>query len=310
MCFRQRLDGFTISELLVVIAILGVLVSLLLPAVQSAREAARRMKCQNNLEQLGLAHLHHHDVFRRFAPGAVKSNETSWTVFILPFLDEKSLYDRFTFAPGAYNSGPGQVGRGANGLVKVPMFLCPSSQAEKMITAPAPPNSPNLADQVNGANPYTLHYYGNMGPKGQSLAGGTYKIRDVGMGGFSQHGIFEVDSRIKITEITDGTSNTFLLMENSFHDSLFGSRFRNWMRGSDSGGVDHICGCRNVVLSINTRIIATATVINDIPMGSHHPNGANFLLCDGSVRFISENVALGVYKATASRNGAESASLD
>jgi prepilin-type N-terminal cleavage/methylation domain-containing protein len=301
--------GFTLVELLVVIAIIGVLVSLLLPAVQAAREAARRMKCQNNMKQLGLALHNYHDTFLVLPPGAIKSNQTSWHAFILPFIEQKNLYDQFTFNQGAYNSGTNQVGRGANGLVKIPGYLCPSSQAEKMMLN-TPPNNVNTPDLVNGAAPYTTHYYGNMGPKGAGLGGGTYLFRNVGQGGFSQQGVFEVESRVRLAEITDGAANTFLVGENSFHDQQFGSRFRNWMRGTDANGTDAICGCRNIINAINTRIAALSTVYNDIPMASHHPSGTNFVLGDGSVRFLSQNIDLGTYKATASRDGNESVALD
>ncbi len=301
--------GFTLVELLVVIAIIGVLVSLLLPAVQSAREAARRMKCQNNLKQIGLALHNYHDTFLVMPPGAIKSNQTSWHAFILPFAEQKNLYDQFVFTQGAYNSGTNQIGRGANGLVKVPFYLCPSSQAERMML-PVPPNNINAPDLVNGVSPYTTHYYGSMGPKGAGLGGSTYNFRNTGQGGFGQQGIFEVESRVRIAEITDGTANTFLVGENSFHDQQFGSRFRNWMRGTDANGSDHICGCRNIINSINTRIAAVSTVYNDIPMASHHPNGTNFVLCDGAVRFMSQNTDVGSYKALASRDGGEGTTSD
>lgn len=303
-----RRRAFTLVELLVVIAIIGVLVALLLPAVQAARESARRMKCQNNLKQISLGLHNYHDVFLVFPPGAIKSNQTSWTVFILPFLEQKGLYDQFVFTQGAYNSGAGQVGRGRNGLTKVPFYLCPSSQAEKMQVGGN--NNVNTPDLVDGAPPYTTHYYGNMGPKGASISGANYEFRNVGQGGFSQHGVFEVESKIRIAQISDGTSNTILVGENSFHDQLFGSRFRNWMRGTDANGTDAICGCRNIAVGINTRIAALATTYNDIPLASHHPNGTNMVFCDGSIRFVSQNIPLGIYKSLGSRDGGENASLD
>jgi prepilin-type N-terminal cleavage/methylation domain-containing protein/prepilin-type processing-associated H-X9-DG protein len=301
--------GFTLVELLVVIAIIGVLVALLLPAVQSAREAARRMKCQNNLKQLGLALHNYHDVFGSFPSGSIRSNQTSWHAFILPFIEQKNLYDQFTFNQGAYNSGTNQVGRGANGLVKISAYLCPSSQADKMQVI-TPPNHINAPDLVNGAPPFTTHYYGSMGPKGAGLGGSTYNFRNVGQGGFGQQGIFEVESRVRIAEITDGTANTILVGENSFHDQQFGSRFRNWMRGTDGNGTDSICGCRNIINAINTRIAALSTVYNDQPMASHHPGGTNFVMCDGAVKYLSQNMDLGSYKAIASRDGNEGTTLD
>lgn len=300
--------AFTLVELLVVIAIIGVLVALLLPAVQAAREAARRMKCQNNMKQLSLAILNYHDTFQVLPPGCTKSNETSWHVHILPFIEQRALYEKFDFSKGDYTAN-NYVGRGANALIKVPAFLCPSSPAEKMMQ-PDPPNHINAPDIVNGVYPYTTHYYMNMGPKGQSVDGQTYELRNEGQGGFSQQGVCEVDSRYKLRDITDGTSFTFLLGENSRHDPKLGSRFRSWMRGCDSNGKDHICGCRNFVNGINTPTPALSTVFNDIAMGSHHPGGANFSMCDGTVRFVSQNINLGVYKSTSSRNGGESQTVD
>src|ERR1700704_1333018 len=96
--------GFTLVELLVVIAIIGVLVALLLPAVQAAREAARRIKCQNNLKQIGIGLHNYHDTIGCFPPGATKSNTTSWHVHVLPFMEQKNLYDQFDFSAGAYTS--------------------------------------------------------------------------------------------------------------------------------------------------------------------------------------------------------------
>ena len=303
-----RPRAFTLVELLVVIAIIGVLVALLLPAVQAAREAARRMKCQNNLKQLSLAVQNYHDSFEVLPPGCTKSNETSWHVHVLPFMEQRALYEKFNFTAGSYTSNS-YVGRGANSLIKVPSFLCPSSPAEKMMQ-PDPPNHINTPDIVNGVYPYTTHYYMNMGPKGQSVDGSQYELRNSGQGGFSLQGVCEVDSRYKFRDITDGTAFTFLLGENSRHDPKLGSRFRSWMRGCDNAGTDHICGCRNFVNGINTPTPALSTVFNDIAMGSHHPAGANFSFCDGSVKYISQNINLGVYKSTSSRNGGEPQTVD
>lgn len=306
---KQRRAGFTLVELLVVIAIIGVLVALLLPAVQAAREAARRMKCQNNIKQLSLAMHNYHDTFGQLLPGCTKSNGTSWTALILPFIEQGALHANFDFSAGDYNTNMG-IKRAQNGLTKVAMYLCPSSPAEKMMMNP--PSYPNPPDLVNGTTPpFTLHYFINMGPKGTSTSGQTYEHRNVGShGGFAQQGVCEIDSKYKLKDITDGTAFTFLLGENSKHDNQYGSRFRNWMRGCDPSGNDEICGCRNYVNAINTPVLASATTFNDIAMGSNHPAGANFSMCDGTVRFVSQNVDLGIYKATSSRNGDEPRTLD
>ena len=100
----KRQSGFTLVELLVVIAIIGVLVALLLPAVQSAREAARRMSCSNNLKQLSLALHNYEDTHKTLPPAGIDSNQMSWTVLLLPYFEQQNLYDKFNFNKGAWNS--------------------------------------------------------------------------------------------------------------------------------------------------------------------------------------------------------------
>src|SRR5690349_14305662 len=96
--------GFTLVELLVVIAIIGVLVALLLPAVQSAREAARRMQCSNNLKPLSLALHNYESALKTFPPAGIDSNQMSWTVLLLPYFEQQALYDQFNFNKGAWNA--------------------------------------------------------------------------------------------------------------------------------------------------------------------------------------------------------------
>jgi prepilin-type N-terminal cleavage/methylation domain-containing protein len=300
---RKR-QGFTLIELLVVIAIIGVLVGLLLPAVQKVREAANRLKCQNNLKQIALAVHHYHHQRGHFPPGGESANETSWHVFILPYLDQEALFLKFNLSPGAYTSGPGQAGRNAVAFNRVATYLCPSQTVEKMVLVPPSYYIPD--ELVNGEPPYTTHYYGVMGPKGTNPATGQpYGFRNVGSyGGYGTQGIFECDSKTAFRDVTDGVSNTFLVGEMSWFSSVVGSRYRSWMRGCQTNGWS--AGSRNVAASINTPSIA---VFNDMAFGSMHQGGTNFALGDASVRFVSDNISLGVYKAAASRNGGEASNL-
>jgi prepilin-type N-terminal cleavage/methylation domain-containing protein/prepilin-type processing-associated H-X9-DG protein len=299
--------AFTLIELLVVIAIIAVLIGLLLPAVQKVREAANRAKCFNNLKQIGLALHNYHDAEKRFPPGGVDRNETSWHVYLLPYLEQEALFREFDLSPGSFTSGPGQAGRNAVAFNRVAVYLCPSARTEKMLLNT--PNNVNTPELINGQPPYTTHYYGVMGPGGTNPAtGAPYGFRNTTeYGGFGTQGVFECNSRTRIADVTDGTSNTLLVGEVSWVHPVVGSRYRSWMRGCEQGGNNWIAGCRNVVSSINTPDIAT---FNNIAFGSQHPGGANFVLCDGSVRFVSENINLGVYKAAASRNGGEANGLD
>ena len=228
--------GFTLVELLVVIAIIGVLVALLLPAVQAAREASRRARCQNNMRQLGIALQNYHDTFRRFPPAGTNSNETSWTAHILPFIERKDLYDLFNFSAGGYTSGTNQAGRNAVALNRVDAFLCPSSPVTKQLQGA--PHFENTGEIINGEMPYTAHYYGIQGPTGANLAGGTYGINTAGShGGQATQGIFQCDGNIRMAEVTDGTSTTFLLGEYSWYNRQTGTRYRSWMRGCDGGAI-------------------------------------------------------------------------
>lgn len=297
--------GFTLVELLVVIAIIGVLVALLLPAVQAAREAARRMKCQNNLKQVGLALQNYHDVFNILPPGGVSTNETSWTVFILPFMEQKNLYEQFNFNAGAYTSGTNQVGRNALALNKIDAYLCPSSPLVKMLLNP--PNHVESPEVVSGVVPYTSHYYGIMGPTGTSSTGGTYSINTAGShGGYATTGMFPFcNTSVRFAEVTDGLSNTLTVGEISWVNTQTGTRYRSWMRGCRTNDWNN--GARNVAVSVNTPGFAT---FNSIAFGSQHPNGTNFVLGDGAVRFVSQNINIGAYKAAASKEGNESVGLD
>lgn len=289
--YRNILNrGFTLIELLVVIAILAILIALLLPAVQQAREAARRMSCKNNLKQLGIALHNYHDSHTTFPPGGMSTgNGLSWIVMILPFLDQAPLYDQFNFSTTSYSS------HHVHGLTRIPTILCPSSGQEQ-----------SSVELFGGAPTYTTHFYGVMGPKGSNPNGGNYgvDINPSGHGGFANSGILYRDSSTKMRDITDGTSNTFLVGEISFNKDAAGNNhtaYRIWTRGA-SGSTSG--SCKNVQNHINALAYTTSN-FNDISFGSNHPGGCHFVMADGSVTFVSENADIEVYKSTGSRDGGE-----
>jgi len=296
--------GFTLIELLVVIAIIAILIGMLLPAVQKVRESAAASTCRNNLHQLGIALHQYHETQGRLPPGATTANELSWHVYILPNIEQGNLYNQFSFASGPFNGPPNNEGPKKNlyALNRIPTFLCPSSTAEQMLTNP--PNSSNAGDLVGGTPPYTTHYYGVMGPKGTNPSTTQpYPLDASGQathGGFAQQGVLGRDSKIKLTDLKDGTSNTLMVGEMSWIDPVNGARFRSWVRGCDAAPV--CSGCKNVALAINT--LSTA-LFNDMAFGSQHQGGANFCMGDGSVRFIPDGINLGVYLSLASRSGGE-----
>jgi prepilin-type N-terminal cleavage/methylation domain-containing protein len=305
--------GFTLVELLVVIAIIGILVALLLPAIQAAREAARRMSCQNNCKQIGVALHKFHDTFKGFPKAGKLSNELSWHVYVLPFIEQNALYEQFNLSAGAYNGAPNNTGPMKNELAlnPLPVYLCPSSPVTKMLTNP--PNNVNTPEIINGQVPYTTHYYGIMGPKGVNPATGQqYAWANTGPhGGFASDGIFMRDTvnpnpnvgpepGFRMADVLDGTSTTLMVGEMSWVNNVTGTRYRTWVRGCDTAPV--CAGSRNVVNSINSPSIA---LFNDIAFGSVHPGGANFVLGDASVHYVGETIDLGVYRSLASRLGAE-----
>ena len=282
-----RRRGFTLIELLVVIAIIAILIALLLPAVQQAREAARRTECKNKLKQIGIALHNYHDVNSAFPPGAVSvSNGLSWLVSVLPFMEQDNLFEQFDFSI-AHNSGVNNPFR----QQRMGIYLCPSGSEER-------------ADDNN--NDYTTHYYGILGPTGQNpVTMVDYRDSDGTHGGFSFEGLFQygTTSVKKFRDITDGTSNTAVVGEISWGDRNGNpTRYRPWTRGGSSGGSGYMAPAKNFAQQINGD---DTSLFNDMNFGSNHPGGAQFLYGDGTVAFISENVDYGVYLSTASIAGGE-----
>jgi prepilin-type N-terminal cleavage/methylation domain-containing protein len=331
--------AFTLVELLVVIAIIGVLVALLLPAVQAAREAARRSSCSNKLKQLAIALHNHHDthnklppggqgnVFRQPNPNNLPANivGTSWLVFTLPFFEQQPLYDRYRFDL-PYNA-PENMGAGAAGTTVIPTLYCPSGpDARKYLD----PNNTNPATSANIA--VSTHYYGIMGPGGPTdnftltLGGQTYTYRlgsSGGNGAWSFHGMLShyqettgsisTNRIVRLADVIDGTTNTLMLGEISVHlptaipgtTTAQPNQYRTWVRGNNGGAG----AVKNIRYPINSTFYNGSNNFNEISMASEHPGGAQFALGDASVRFISENIDLIVYQMSASMNGAENVML-
>jgi prepilin-type N-terminal cleavage/methylation domain-containing protein/prepilin-type processing-associated H-X9-DG protein len=304
---RRPRPAFTLIELLVVIAIIAILIGLLLPAVQKVREAAARAKCSNNLKQLALALHAYHDVNTTFPPGAPNVNATSigWNSYILPYIEQDSIWKLMNPAISAYGAGVNR-NQGAN---RIATFLCPSYDQEQ---------SSSTIDNVNGTNAFTIHYVGNMGPKGTNPISGTaYGWNNVGgQGGLAYDGMLPYTAAaytalpakttgVLMTGVTDGTSNTLMLFEVAWKGmELPPGSLRSWVRGCNWG--DDCTSMKNVTNAMRTVKYNGGGNFNDISMGSNHPGGCNVAFGDGSIRFLRESLDLNtVLKPLASRAGGE-----
>lgn len=302
MHFR-RPSGFTLVELLVVIAIIGVLVALLLPAVQQAREAARRMQCSNNLKQIGLALHNHHDTKGDFPAGAITSPAGgfgfAWGVEILPYIEQNTRYERLDLR-GDENPNTGLAynhitnGTALDGVITG--YLCPSSTLEETVWG-GPAQFPHLVQGVGRSN-----YVGISG----AIDGLPIKVdNNQGRGRLSQSGILPAWKKTKFSTITDGTSNTLAVSEQSSDcvDTSSGQRHdcrSDAGHGYPFGGHEGDGRAANVTTTIH-RIGERTWGLEGVeawglntPLLSNHPGGVQGLLGDGSVRFLQETLDLQV----------------
>ncbi len=287
--------GFTLVELLVVIAIIGVLIALLLPAVQQAREAARRMQCSNNLKQTGLAMHTYHDIFGQFPLPGMKANSLGWSASILPQLEQSAIADGLDYTEGTHTA----VGRRQYGPVKIDAYLCPSAPASEVY-------SPRDDEKYNGEDSYAIHYFGMLGPMGTNAqTGANYTCKDTSstFGGECTEGIFWQWGS-KMRDVTDGLSNTYLLGENSWREMPYR---RYWLRAKyedSSRGTLYLIS-KNVQSPINSGV---DDKWNNVAFGSMHPGGAMFSRGDGSVTFLPETMDFNAYLAGTSKAGGEAIS--
>jgi len=306
--------GFTLVELLVVIAIIGILVGLLLPAVQAAREAARRMQCSNNLKQQGLALHNYESTFKTLPPCGIDSNEMSWAVFLLPFLEQTALFNRFDFSQGAWNA-KNRIGVVQN--VVIPGYQCPSAGADTQFSV----FNTTAAGNLNESTVRTLHYHAVLGPYGPNPSNNNQPYASLGntaansFGPTCTQGIFGnitqvtttkfISNKNPMSNVTDGLSNTLMLGEFAWKNYQFWRPFtRGWY--SDTRGT-LMYSSKNVTYPINSGF---SLLWNDASFGSEHTGGAQFARGDGSVQFIAQSIDMSVYRAAASRNGGESVNLE
>jgi len=311
--------AFTLIELLVVIAIIAILIALLLPAVQQAREAARRTQCKNNLKQLGLAIHNYHDVFNTFPPSAInpgvngcasmypagQTRNISGNLLLLPYFDQAPLYNLVNFSlpvgPAAYpactfgaNAPDGQA---ATISKKLTVFRCPSDTPfqEPMNSTVAPFSS---YPQYGVTNAYRSSYpfvFDRFTATGINV--------NYGYDGVSTKTVWGLNGSAGISDITDGTSNTFCLMEATFkHASaslgaMYGPFIHAWSAYGEC--IPTFRGINNIqAASVPDRAWYSSA-------SSKHTGGCHALMCDGTVRFFSQNINIGTLGALQSMQAAD-----
>ena len=319
---RQR-RAFTLVELLVVIAIIGVLVALLLPAVQAAREAARRMSCHNNSKQIALAFHNFHDTSGRFPPGYLRpiigadkgnplpsdaptTSAYGGYVVLLPFLEQKNIADRWNLQDYRANL-PGTQADGATQAQSPKVFTCPSQT-----DLPRPPIERSL---TTTSDSYSGKPLGEWSYANYPLNGGQTSTPRASQ---TLDGVFFQNSRTRMAEITDGTSNTFLVGERTHRDvtctAVLGPHLNIWGWWAYPNSGESSFGTAS---PLNYRLPLGMTRAQANPLfnfrinaaGSEHPTGATFAMSDGSVRFLTNTIDTISYRALSTRAEGETTAL-
>jgi len=309
-----RRSAFTLIELLVVIAIIAILIALLLPAVQQAREAARRSQCQNNLKQIGLALHNYHDVYGGFAPGYIASRDAviaptaganttqwAWGASILPMLEQGPLYNGLNV--GITPLGAGLVTGGtieALAAQVVPAFICPSDAGRMVSTGVGVDQQ--LRDSAGAWKKIAKSNYIGVNTSRRWHSGGRMTGPDEGHESQwtpapninqSPNGVFFRNRAVKIGDITDGTSNTLAVGERAYSFVVGATGTAIVCRAGTFLGND----ISNEQLTLHRSMGSLCVPINsDVEaecirgFASPHTGGAFFLFCDGGVRFVNENI--------------------
>jgi prepilin-type N-terminal cleavage/methylation domain-containing protein/prepilin-type processing-associated H-X9-DG protein len=292
----QRRAGFTLIELLVVIAIIAVLIGLLLPAVQKVREAAARTQCANNMRQIGIAMHNYHDAYRAFCPGRTTvAPMHSWTAHILPFIEQDNVQRAYSFNLDWNNPVNYTAIR-----IQVNIFNCPATppglRTDNNIAAAPACGDYSTISEIKWFVAINCFGY----PRFTNVTGDPRQV-----------GALVKDQRTRITEITDGTSNTILVAEDAGRPDLYitggvkgDPSIAGWKEGgwADPGAPFSIDGS-----DTNGSVPGSCAMncSNNSEVYSFHNGGALFLFADGSVHFISSSLDLCTLAALVTRAGSE-----
>jgi prepilin-type N-terminal cleavage/methylation domain-containing protein/prepilin-type processing-associated H-X9-DG protein len=298
----SRARGFTLVELLVVIAIIGVLVALLLPAIQAAREAARRTQCASNLKQIALAMQNHHAARQRFPAGWAENNDpqldrrlpfAGWGLLLLPYVEQRPLFDQFDLSQKLHAGSPGGAVDNLDLIgVSLPLYRCPSDLGPPTEEYPAYsgfyPEIPALAvsNYVGSGTNCDPCYYGQFQPGDTHPFGCPRGVT----------GVFFRNSETTIGQITDGTSHTLLVGERA-NDVRYGQKSTAYWAGPP-GAVSNKLACWAGLMTAASRHTYGSGPERNQMINGHiyglsgsHPGGVQAGFADGSVRFVGENLS-------------------
>jgi len=319
--------AFTLVELLVVIAVIGMLLALLLPAVQAARESARRMSCSNNLRQIGLAVHNYHEAFENFPP-AMKATKTvcqgfGWAALTLPFIEQSNLGSQIDFNGKIIDEVDDNMnpvsGNALLAATLVPVFLCPSNSDRELNECGDwwTTGTKTLVDWVSAYKRAPAHYSGISGEKMSDEAkevDENYNPRHFGNGIFPlpkqitdavtyEVTGYDLPATISFGNITGGTSNTVMVAEASSYEESSPKQYANgqWMGGQNvflkseypinfAPKCGHFNGKRGTIAHWSEGCPECSKYQHDFR--SFHPSGAYALHADGSVHFLSETTAI------------------
>ena len=314
---RNSRSGFTLVELLVVIAIIGVLVALLLPAVQAAREAARRSSCSNNLKQLGLALQNYHDTHNVLPLGTLNANVTSefsglrmtWALPLFPFMEQGNVHSQYDFSQPYYSAINCDSATKPT-AAQIPTMLCSSDGGAKQRISPG---SPGLRYHSRGNY---ASFFGNIDKGSTRTQASGHREAAFGY------------RPVRLANITDGTSNTM-----AFGEVIRDPRIDSSIRGtfmSDYPGAAWVLTKNTPNSPVPDVLVASScTATHNLPQKnqpciassaslgfdqtaasrSYHPAGVQVAICDGSVRFVTSSVGLEVWQAAGSIDGGEATQL-
>jgi prepilin-type N-terminal cleavage/methylation domain-containing protein/prepilin-type processing-associated H-X9-DG protein len=311
-----RRRGFTLIELLVVIAIIAVLIGLLVPAVQEVRSAAARAQCQNNFKQIGIAMHSYHDANRKFPYGEGPGNPADpittrrgccwgdWQTVLLPFLEQNNIYKGYVNLGGSDLTGP-RYGASPNvenvTSKRVTVLTCPSDT----------PNPGAITTTISGVSyAITSHnYVVNYGNTNNYQVDITTPVAlKFGGAPFSW-----APASVRVTDISDGTSNTLLVSETVQGNGSDLRGFTWWapgaqfttVNGPNSSSPDIVTQNCNNQPAFNLPCVNNGGAWNILAARSRHAGGVNVALCDGSVRFVSQAIDINVWRALSTTRGGE-----